>query len=114
MSFKRVIHSVEFYFDFSDWGKHSLQAIEAAERAAALLEAEDADLVQEAHELLSRAEEDDEFSDNLYEQPDNPDFASYWRLQAIADQARSEKLPPEVGNPEKGYYAYICLPPEFI
>lgn len=113
MSFKRDIHGVELYFDFSDWGKHSLQAIEAAERAAALLEAEDADVVHEAHELLMRAEEDDEFSDALYEQPDNPDFAAYWRVQALADQARAEKLPPEVGVPEKGYYAYICLPPEY-
>ena len=113
MSFKREIHGVEFFFDFSGWGKHSLNAIAAAERAAALVAAEDPALVQEAHELLVRAEEDDEFSDRLYEEPDNPDFAAYWRLQRIADQARAEKLPGGVEvAPEKGYYAYICLPPD--
>ncbi len=111
MSFKREIHNVDLYFDFSDWGRHSLQAIEAAERAAALVAAEDPELVQEAYELLMRAEEDDDFSDNLFEQPDNPDFAAYWRLQAIADQARAEKLPDGMSVPDKGYYAYICLPP---
>lgn len=114
MSFKREIHGVELYFDFSDWGRHSLQAIAAAERAAALVEAEDADLVQEAHELLMRAEEDDEFSDTLFEQPENPDFASYWRLHAIAEQARKEKLPDGFGEPEKGYYGYIVLPPDNV
>lgn len=113
MSFKREIHGVALYFDFSGWGEHSLNAIAAAERAAALVTAEDPELVQEAHELLVRAEEDDEFSDRLYEEPDNPDFAAYWRLQAIADQAREEKLPAGVTTtPEKGYYAYICLPPD--
>jgi len=112
MSFKREIHSVELYFDFSDWGRHSLLAIQAAERAAALVATEDPELVQEAHELLMRAEEDDDFSDALYEQPDNPDFAAYWRLHAIAEQARDEKLPEGMSIPEKGYYAYICLPPD--
>lgn len=111
MSFKREIHGVTLYFDFSDWGKHSLQAIEAAERAAALVAAEEPDVVHEAYEMLVRAEEDDEFNDALFETPDNPDFAAYWRLQHIAEQARSEKLPANMAIPDKGYYAYICLPP---
>ena len=111
MSFSREIHGVELYFDFSEWGRHSLDGIAAAERAAALVAAEPPELVQEAHELLMRAEEDDAFSDQLYEEPDNPDFAAYWRLQALAEQARREKLPKGVDVlPEKGYYAYICLP----
>ena len=110
MSITRRIHGVELYFDFSGWGADSLAGIAAAERAAALVAAEPPELVREAHAQLVRAESDDDFSDALYEEPDNPQFAAYWRLQQLCEQARDEKLKGRK-VPEKGYYAYVCLPP---
>jgi len=111
MSITRKIHGVELYFDFSNWGSHSLDGIAAAERAAALVAAEPAEVVREAYALLQRAEHDDEFSDQLYEQPDNPAFAAYWRLQRLAEQARAEKMRRPLRPTDTGYHAYVCLPP---
>ncbi|UCE30130.1 MAG: hypothetical protein JSW68_08475 [Burkholderiales bacterium] len=110
MSVTRTIHGVDFYFDFSDWGEHALDGIAAAERAAALVAAEPPELVREAHALLERADTDDEFNDLLYEEPDNPEFAAYWRLQRLVEQARDEKLRVDSERIERGYHAYICLP----
>jgi hypothetical protein len=112
MSFTRKIHGVELHFDFDNWGARSLDGIAAAERAAALVAAEPPELVQAAHALLLRAETDDDFSDALYEQPDNPEFAPYWQLQRLAEQAREEKLRRALRDNERGFNAYVCLPPE--
>ena len=112
MSIKRRIHGVELYFDFSNWGSKSLDGIAAAERAAVLVAAEPVELVRQAHALLRRAETDDEFSDALYEQPQNPEFAAYWRLQRLAEQARAEKLKRTLRPTETGFFAYVCLPPD--
>ena len=111
MSITRRIHGVELYFDFSNWGSDSLDGIAAAERAAALVATEPAEVVREARALLEKADRDDDFSDALYEQPDNPEFAAYWRLQRLAEQARAERMRRPLRANETGYHAYVCLPP---